>query len=188
MTTPPDSSSALEPFREPLRRFLAKRLPSEADAADLLQDVFLRISERRDELAAVDHLRGYLHKVARGVLVDYYREAGRREAALAALGDDDGSASTEADAGRELAACLVPIVERLDEPYREAIVLTELEGLTQAEAARRVGLTLPGMKSRVQRGREMLRALVLSCCEVELDRRRGVTTFASRRGNCGCSQ
>ena len=62
----------------------------------------------------------------------------------------------------------------LPSPYREAITLTELEGLTQAEAARMVGISVSGMKSRVQRGRARLREMFEACCEIALDGRGAV--------------
>jgi RNA polymerase sigma-70 factor (ECF subfamily) len=88
----------------------------------------------------------------------------------------------------ELARCLTPLVERLPASYREALVLTEVEGATQAEAAARLGLSVSGMKTRVQRARGRLKDLLLDCCHVELDRRRGVTGYRSRRGPCECGR
>ena len=54
---------------------------------------------------------------------------------------------------------------------------TELEGLTQKAAAERVGLSLSGMKSRVQRGRAQLRQRLLECCHIEFDRRGRVVEY-----------
>ena len=67
-------------------------------------------------------------------------------------------------------------------------MLTELEGVTQAEAAARLGLSVSGMKTRVQRGRSLLEDLLLDCCHVELDSRRGVVGYRSRRGACECGR
>jgi hypothetical protein len=50
--------------------------------------------------------------------------------------------------------------------------MADLEGVTQAEAARRAGVSVSGMKSRVQRARQQLRTIVEECCRVDLDRRR----------------
>ncbi len=84
-------------------------------------------------------------------------------------------ASAEADEDRTVervvAAYMAPFVARLPTPYREALTLTELEGLTQKEAAEMMGVSLSGMKSRVQRGREKLRGLLENCCEIALDAR-----------------
>ena len=65
--------------------------------------------------------------------------------------------------------------------------LTELEGKTQGEAAESLGLSLSGMKSRVQRRRTKLKEVLLDCCHVELDRRGGVVGYEPRnRERCSC--
>ncbi|MEU4542096.1 sigma factor-like helix-turn-helix DNA-binding protein [Nonomuraea dietziae] len=75
---------------------------------------------------------------------------------------------------------LQPLVAGLAEPYREAIVLAEYEGLARAEAARRAGVSVPGMKSRVQRTRRHPGDLLGACCRVELDARKAVRSVESR--------
>ena len=80
----------------------------------------------------------------------------------------------------ELAGCLRPMIERLSREYRQAVILVDLEGLTQQEAAAHLGLSLSGMKSRVQRGRRQLKGMLEACCTIELDRRRGVADYDLR--------
>jgi len=65
--------------------------------------------------------------------------------------------------------CVALFVAPLPSPYREAITLTELQGLTQKEAAEMVGTSLSGMKSRVQRGRDKIREMFDECCEISAD-------------------
>ena len=84
----------------------------------------------------------------------------------------------------ELAGCVSPLIARLPEIYREALEVTEIQGITQAQAAVRLGLSTSGMKTRVQRGRGQLKDLLLDCCHIELDRRGGVTAYRSKRGSC----
>ena len=94
--------------------------------------------------------------------------------------DADSSSGSQSDARMELSGCLRPMLNRLSADYREAIRLVELEGLTHQEAATKLGLSLPGMKSRVQRGRRQLRKLLDDCCLIELDNRRGVAGYELR--------
>jgi RNA polymerase sigma-70 factor (ECF subfamily) len=69
----------------------------------------------------------------------------------------------------------------------EAIRIVDLEGATQQEAAQRAGVSLAGMTSRVQRGRQQLRAVLEACCRIDLDRRGGISAYAARNTNgCGC--
>jgi len=88
---------------------------------------------------------------------------------------------------RELAACLQPMLRQLAPAYQDAIRMADLDGLTHVEAARRAGVSVSGMKSRVQRARQQLRAIVEECCRVDFDRRGSITSFASRRSEqCTC--
>jgi RNA polymerase sigma-70 factor (ECF subfamily) len=80
----------------------------------------------------------------------------------------------------ELAGCLRPMIERLFGEYRQAVILIDLEGLTQQEAAAQLGLSLSGMKSRIQRGRRQLKGMLEACCTIELDQRRGVADYDVR--------
>ena len=97
---------------------------------------------------------------------------------------------TDADADRAafqaLAGCVAGFVARLPSPYREAVTLVELEGLTIRAAADLAGVSVSGMKSRVQRGREKLRALFERCCEIALDARGKVTDVTPRACGAGC--
>jgi RNA polymerase sigma-70 factor (ECF subfamily) len=72
------------------------------------------------------------------------------------------------------------MIHSLPEPYREAVVLTDLEGLTQKELAGRLSISLSGAKSRVQRGRQKLKEMLLDCCRFEFDRRGGVVDCEPR--------
>jgi RNA polymerase sigma-70 factor (ECF subfamily) len=113
------------------------------------------------------------------VIVDHARARptanGEPADATAAPDDDDEHA-----AAQDLAGALAFFVAALPSPYREAITLTELEGRTQREAAEMVGVSLSGMKSRVQRGRARLRAMLEACCEIALDVRGRVIACAPR--------
>ncbi|HET7838366.1 MAG TPA: sigma factor-like helix-turn-helix DNA-binding protein, partial [Rectinemataceae bacterium] len=96
-----------------------------------------------------------------------------------------GSPELEEDPAARLAFSLRETVDELEEPYREALILTEYEGLSQAELAARAGISLSGAKSRVQRAREKLKALLLACCHFELDRRGGIIDYQERCCRCG---
>jgi RNA polymerase sigma-70 factor (ECF subfamily) len=61
-------------------------------------------------------------------------------------------------------------MERLPDKYKSAIELTEFEGLTQKEMGEKLGLSLPGAKSRAQRAKEKMKGLLHECCSFELDR------------------
>ena len=186
-----DPAVAWRELRGPLSGFIARRVPDPQDAEDVLQEVMLRIHRHSDELANADRVGAWVHRIARNAIVDHYRRrAARPELPAGVAGGldqrEDGPLDEPASEAlrRELAACLRPLVDRLPEKHREALVLTEFEGLTQSEAARRLRISVSGAKARVQRGRAQLRALLLDCCHVELDRRGAITEYHARRGSC----
>jgi RNA polymerase sigma-70 factor, ECF subfamily len=184
-----DPTVAWREMRGPLAGFIARRVADPQDAEDVLQEVMLRMHRHGDELVSADRVAAWVYRIARNAIVDHYRRrAARPELPAGAAGDleehEDGSLGELASETlrRELAACLRPLIDRLPDKQREALVLTELEGLTQIEAARRLGISVSGAKARVQRGRAQLRTLLLDCCHVELDSRGGITEYEARRG------
>jgi RNA polymerase sigma-70 factor, ECF subfamily len=176
-------------FAAPLRSFVAKRAPREVDPDDVLQDVFVRIQEQLPKLRDADRIDAWIFQIARNVVADAYRRRTRRDAlderttaeGSAPPSDDDRSAEAS------LAGCLASMIAELPEPYRQAIELTEIRGVTQAEAARLVGISVSGMKSRVQRGREQLKGIIRGFCRVETDVRGGVIECDPLRSDCGAS-
>ena len=178
---------------ERLRAFVARRVGA-ADADDVVQEVLLRIHRRIDTLDQTDRLDAWAYQITRNTIIDHYRSRARRGEASsddtdsvpvtesAAPPSDDAE---EVEARRELASCLTPLHEWLAEPYRQAVGLVELEGVPQTQAAERLGISISGMKSRVQRARRQLKALLLECCHVELDRRGSVVDYGVRDGGCG---
>lgn len=186
------ASSMWEQLHEGLRAFIAKRVGNEAETEDLLQEVFLRVHRHAQALQEPERMVSWVYQITRNAIVDHYRSPRcRRElpAGLATEMEEDLKAKAieedETEGKYELSHCLRPMIDRLSGEYREAIILVELEGLTNQEAAHKLGLSVPGMKSRVQRGRQQLRNMLNECCLIELDRRRGVVEFEERRpGSC----
>jgi RNA polymerase sigma-70 factor (ECF subfamily) len=177
-------------LRARLGGFVSRRIGNPADAEDVVQDVFVRMQRNIEALSSTDRLDAWAFRITRNAIADYYRASERRSAPgkgtakilneELAVDSIDGEPSTDARA--EMAYCIAPMVRQLPKDYRQAIELTELEGMTQTAAAEQVGLSVPGMKSRVQRGRARLRALLLRCCEVETNRRGRVVAFEQRDG------
>lgn len=171
-------------YRAELYRFVHTRVEDEAAAEDLVHEVLLRAYAHRHTLRNASQLRPWLYRITRNALVDYYRKRRPTSALPDELADEGGADSHGAH--RELARCIRPLVDRLPPPYQEALVLSEFEGVTQREVAYRLGLSVSGAKSRVQRARKMLASMLLDCCRVELDSRGGVMDYAPKSGCDGC--
>lgn len=184
-----DTSLMWAEFGARLRAFVARRVPAGIEPDDVVQEVFVRVVRHLPSLRDTERIEAWLFQIARNTLRDAMRVRQRRDSRTDTLDADIPAAADSEDgpaAEAELAPCLTPMVARLTEPYRSAIDLTSVQGLTQTETAKRVGVSVSGMKSRVQRAREQLKAMLLSCCEVDLDRRRGVADYHVREAAaCG---
>jgi RNA polymerase sigma-70 factor (ECF subfamily) len=179
-----------------LRTFIARRVNNEADVDDILQDVFLRIHQRLATLKRADRLLPWLFQITRNSIVDYYRSPRRRhEVPLALTADaeieqhkDHRIVSEPAidpeRVRKELSACLRPMIQRLPADYRKAIFLVALDGITQRAAAQQLELSLSGLKSRVQRGREKLKIMLHQCCHIQLDRDGGIIDYETQNSAC----
>lgn len=172
---------------DPLRRFLRSRVGDADVAEDLLQEVFLRLHERSDRIGELERIDAWLFRVARNVAIDHLRRRGRASASEPSEPSESPAVTDDDHAARVLAAWLGARLAALPERYREVLELTEQQGLSQRAAAQQLGLPYSTVKSRVQRGRDLLHADLLRCCEVELDARNRVTDFRPRGVPCDCT-
>ncbi len=157
-----------------LLRFIRARVEDDAIAEDILQEVFLKIHARIGSLRDEERLDSWVWQITRNAIADHHR--GRRQ--TVALPEvlpvpETGEVDAE-EAARWLLPAVRATIDALPEPYREALLATEFDGLTQQELANRAGISLSGAKSRVQRAREKLKRLLLECCHLEFDRRGGL--------------
>ena len=172
-----------ETFHAPLQQFIRHRVSDDATAEDLLQDVFLNIHQHVDTLKDVKKLESWIYQVTRNAIIDYYRSI----RTTTTLEDPEALQLAEdlpdEDVISELFPCVRAMVTSLPAQDRQALILTEYQGLTQKELAERLGLSLSGAKSRVQRARAKLKQQLLACCHFELDRRGYVIDYQPR---CAC--
>lgn len=169
-----------------LAPFIRKRVRSEADVEDILQDVLLRMHRGLPLLEDQTKLMAWMYSIARFAIADFLRAKQRSEVPQPPEKLEEPVEAPELpehDIAQTLASALALFVPMLPSPYREAITLTELEGRTQREAARMLGVSNSAMKSRVQRGRAKLRQMLEDCCEIALDAR-GHVIACEPRGTC----
>jgi RNA polymerase sigma-70 factor (ECF subfamily) len=166
-----------------LRPYVARRVASAAEVDDLVQEILVRVHKGLANLRDDERFGGWVYRIAARTIADATRSHARDPIASSAdVAEAAGAGSDEeaADLQLELGECVALFVARLPSPYREAITLTELQGLTQKEAAEMLGTSLSGMKSRVQRGREKIREMFEQCCEISVDCRGRVVDCEAR--------
>jgi RNA polymerase sigma-70 factor, ECF subfamily len=172
-------------YNAKLHRFIASRVADPSTVDDLLQEVFIKIHQRIGTLEDDARIQSWLYQVTKNAVIDYFR--GQKP--MAEIPEEASILEkSENTALMELAECIRPMVERLSLTHREAMVLSELEGLTQKEVAERLGVSLSGAKSRVQRGRTKLKELMMDCCHIEFDHRGSVIGYDPKNKRCDTCQ
>lgn len=154
-----------------LRRFIRRRVADDHVADDLLQEAFLRIHRNVDKLHESDRLAAWVYQIARNVMHDHFRKSARGTVTLGDADPPDSPGDGVSPLRCRSAEWLEELIAQLPETYRDAVRLAEIDGLTQQEVADGLGLSLSGAKSRIQRGRAMLRDVLEQCCRFEFDRR-----------------
>lgn len=168
MPSPPSTEAIWTHLSSDLRRFIRRRVSDDHAADDLLQETFLRVHRNLETLHEADRLAAWVYRIARNVIHDHRRRATNGAVALA-----DADPADDADGQARCQGCdwQDEMVGALPDTYREAVQLSEVEGLSQQEVADRVGLSLSGAKSRIQRGRALLKEALERCCRFEFDGR-----------------
>jgi RNA polymerase sigma-70 factor, ECF subfamily len=161
MTTALDDPDRWRSIDAALHGFFHTKVADPQARADLVQDVLLRMHERRDQLRDEDRLEAWAFRVARNALVDHYRRRHPSEE-LAELAEPEPEPTNRS--GEILGAWLRTRIEQLPESYREVLELTEVRGLSQREAADTLGVPYSTLKSRVQRSRLVARGAARLLC------------------------
>ncbi len=184
----PDSCSAVGPvflaYEARLRGFVEKRVPDKAEADDILQQLYLKVYANCEQLQEVKNIKAWLYQVTRNAVYDFFRESSRRQS-IGELELPDGE--LPGSARHEVEALVEPFIKLLPAEYAEALRLSELEGISQKEIAGRLGISYSGAKSRVQRGRERLKALFMECCHLEFSHD-GQVLEAQVKASCAALQ
>jgi RNA polymerase sigma-70 factor (ECF subfamily) len=172
-------------FSGPLRGYLRKQTASDADADDLLQEVFLRIHLNVCHLKDTSKLQGWVYRIARNVVINRVRAGKvRQQSDLDPDTMPDGSDPSGRDV-IDLTPTLKRFMQALPETYRVPLIRQEFQGQSLQEIAQDLGLTLTATKSRVRRGRILLRGMLDDCCRFEFDRRGRVIEAIPKQG-CAC--
>ncbi len=169
-------------FVAKLRGFIRARVPDDATADDLTQETLLKVYRSRGSLREDDRLEAWLYRIARRTLIDYYRKRRPNEQlppSLKSQSEDELRTIREA-----VLFSTIRFMGELQDAYRVPLQLSELEGMSMATIALRLGLSLTAVKSRIRRGRQMLKKMLQNCCRFEFDQRGKVIGWERRNPRC----
>ncbi len=153
-------------YKEHLRRYILSRVRDNGLAEEILSQVMLKIYDSCDKLEGVKNTQAWMVTIARNAVMDHFR----METKTVEMGNQETTMTTNPTATLEksLAECVEPMIMRLPEIYREPLLAHELKGISQKALAAQYDMSESGMKSRIQRGRKLLREEFLACCHIEV--------------------
>jgi len=165
-----------------LLSFIVSRVSDPTVADDILQDVFLKIQKGLKTLKETNKLKSWIYTITRNTIIDYYRSHKRMEELPESLSSPEKNPTGKAR--KDIEHCMMPMINNLPDEYRETVILSEIEGLKQKEVAERQNISLSAAKSRIQRGRKMVKEMLIKCCAFELDHQGTMIDYEPKDSSC----
>ncbi|WP_346354013.1 RNA polymerase sigma factor SigZ [Azotosporobacter soli] len=173
-------------FKSQLLSYIQTKVSDRYAAEDILQEVFIKVYGNIDHLASLSNLKAWLYKITYNAIIDYYRG---RNAELVQINDIKETITEENESvnmNEEITACLKALLSGLPDRYRKPLELYILQNLKHKEIAEKLGISISGSKTRVQRARNKLKELLSACCRLEFDRHGNIVEYHKKK-NCKCS-
>ncbi len=149
--------------RDEFVAFLRRRLPTSADADDVLQQAFLAAARNAGSIEREDAAVSWFYAVLRTTLADHFRHIGRQARVLADVGDDAPVSSLPPhEVGT--CACSVALLPELPAIYEEILTRVDVREESLDAVAGDLRLTLNNATVRLHRARRALRQKIAACC------------------------
>lgn len=169
-------------YYDQLLLFIIKRVSDKAIAEDILQNVFVKILFNIKSLKDNTKMKNWLFQITRNEIINYFRESkatGKVPLFYQAVDNEVTHDITE-----EVGTWIVPFIGTLPEKYQEALILSEIDGMSQKDLAAHLGISYSGAKTRVQRGRAMLKEKLTQCCIFHTDKYGNIMDYNPNTDSC----
>lgn len=169
-----DVPALWEEHKNELRNFILKRVKEQDLTNEILQEVLLKVYNFCISKSGVRNIRSWLFQIAQNTIADHYRKQSKFTD-LENLRDIENEGSNAAFL--EAANYIIPMLQFLPEEYALPLKLADIDNMKQADIAKKLNLTLPATKSRIQRARNLLKAEFITCCHFETDKKGNLISF-----------
>lgn len=149
-----------------LKKFIFSKVRDIDTSEDILQDVFLKIHHSIHTLSDCSKLTSWVYQITRNTVADHFRKS-HIEVQIDGL--DFAEQENEEPLYLSLSNCINQKISKLSEKYKQAILLTYFDKYSQITSSEKLNISYSGAKTRVQRGREKLKDLIVDCKNVETD-------------------
>ena len=167
--------------------YLLKNVKDRNIAEDILHDSLLKILEKRHFFRYNENYEGWAFRITKNVLIDYYRKT-KTDTHLDKVEKSFNEKEHDLNTYENLIPALKEFIESLPEKYSKPLILSDIEGIKQELIAQKLGLSVSGAKSRVQRARKMLKEYFLKCSEYKYDNRGRIIKFYPKSPSCICER
>ncbi len=170
--------------------YISKHVKIQDDIDDIIQDTFVKVKSNINKLINPAKVESWIFQIARNTMNDYFRkqkksfnnEQNLDELIIEpnAFVDQDINVQIQTKEFSEYAGF---VVNELPEKYRKAVYMADIQGLSMKELAEELNISVSGAKSRVQRGRKLIREIILKCCDVNTDKYGNIVDYERRDCN-----
>ena len=161
-----------ENFHAQLLSFISRKVRNKEDAEDLLQDVFLKISKKIDQIENEERLTAWMYQITRNAIIDCYRTCYRVETSpfeASLIDKDENQGAGKDNFNSDIEHYMKSCIRLLPDSQKDVIRMHEYEGLTHIQIADRLGISPNTSKSRLMRARFKLQDYIEQCCRLEQD-------------------
>lgn len=169
-----DVSALWQEHKNDLRSFILKRVKDQDLTNDILQDVLIKVYNFCISKSGVKNIRSWLFQIAQNTISDHYR----KQSKYTDLDNLNEIVNEEQNAAfNEATNYILPMLDFLPKEYAVPLKLADIDNIKQAEIAKKLNLSLPATKSRIQRARQLLKAEFITCCHFMTDTQGNLISF-----------
>jgi RNA polymerase sigma-70 factor, ECF subfamily len=176
------TESLYRDLRNQLKIFINSKVRDNELAEDLLHDTFRKVHENLNTLKDNEKIVSWIYQIARNSINDYFR----KKKITAPIDSNFPDVSVSDKIMERMQTAVKNMIDCMPSEYRDVLLATEYEGLTQKELAQKWGISIPGAKSRVQRARKKLKNMLFDCCHFEFDKFGTVIDYYQKNNSCTC--
>ncbi|GAA4276208.1 sigma-70 family RNA polymerase sigma factor [Aquimarina mytili] len=155
-------------LNEELFTFILSKVKDEQVAKDVLQDSFIKVISKINQLEDTSKLTSWVYQITRNTIFDYYRKSKLKKIPIEDIHIPENQ--NENFEYAKLSNCINQKIQTLTTKHKEAIILTSFKNYTQKELASLLKISYSGTKSRIQKARDILKDKIKDCPNVTFDK------------------
>jgi RNA polymerase sigma-70 factor (ECF subfamily) len=166
-------------YSDDVKRFIISKVKNTTIADDILQDTFIKIHTKLHTLKDVTKLKSWIFTITRNSILDHFKLTNKKVeiANFESETEIEATIHTEKD-------CLRGILKNLPKKYRDPLFLSDIKGMKQAEVAHQLKLSLPTVKSQIQRARKLIAQGFIDCCGFVLNEKGKLVGEIQEKEDC----